>query len=71
MTDKSGWGGPRTPGPGKKIGRKPRDEPKSYPIWCGQISQEQRQLILDTLDAEERYLALLDAARRKLLDGKV
>ena len=52
-------GGPR---PG--AGRPPRTEPKTQPIWVGQITAEQRRLIL-TLTPEERFAALVEAAREK------
>ena len=58
-------GGTRIPGPGKKLGRSKRPEPKSKPIWCGQITEEQRQLIIDNLTPEERLDALLKAAQAK------
>ena len=40
-------------------GRPPRQEPKALPIWVGQISQEDRALILEWLTPEERYDALM------------
>lgn len=62
---KSTHGGTRIPGPGKKLGRSKRPEPKSKPIWCGQITEDQRQLIIDNLTPEERLDALLKAAQAK------
>ena len=44
----------------KGAGRPPRTEPKSRPIWCGQMSEQDRALIL-TLTPGERYDALMDA----------
>ena len=58
-------GGARTPGPGKKLGPPKREEPKSKPIWCGQISDAERQLIIDRLTPEERLAALIAAAKAK------
>jgi hypothetical protein len=52
-------------GAGRGQGRKPRPEPKSKPIWCGQISEEQRDLIIQNLTPEERLDALLKAAEAK------
>ena len=46
-------------------GRKPRQEPKSKPIWCGQMSPEDRALILERLTPQERHAALMGAAERK------
>ena len=42
-------------------GRPPRTEPKSRLIWCGQMSEQDRALILELLTPEERYTALMDA----------
>ena len=49
----------------KKAGRPPRPAPKAYAIWCGQISHEDRNLILEYLTAEERYRLLINAARER------
>lgn len=57
---KSKHGGAR---PG--AGRNRREEPKSKPIWCGQISDAQRDLIIQNLTPEERLEALLKAAQAK------
>lgn len=66
MTETKGThGGARIPGPGKKLGPPKRTEPKSKPIWCGQITDEQRNLIIDNLTPEERLDALLKAAQKK------
>ena len=46
-------------------GRKPRQEAKSYPIWCGQMSEEDRALILETLTPQERFDALMYAIEYK------
>jgi hypothetical protein len=46
-------------------GRKPRQEPKTKPIWCGQMSEAERDLIIAMLAPEERGKLLLDAARTK------
>jgi len=46
-------------------GRKPRPTPKAYPIWCGQMAPEDRALILERLTPDERFDALMDAARAK------
>ncbi len=53
-------------------GRPPRTEPKSLPIWCGQMSEQDRALILEMLTPAERYTALLDAAAIKgyMLEGE-
>ena len=55
-----------TPRGGKRpgAGRPPRTEPKSRPIWCGQMSEQDRALIL-TLTPGERYEALMDAVAVK------
>ena len=42
-------------------GRPPRTGPKSLPIWCGQMAEQDRALILELLAPEERYDALMDA----------
>lgn len=46
-------------------GRPSRSEPKSLPIWCGQISDKDRRQILDNLTPEERFLALMKAVQDK------
>ena len=46
-------------------GRPPREEPKSYPIWVGQISEDDRQFIISTLEPQERFAALMEAARER------
>ena len=52
-----------TPRGGKRegAGRPPRTEPKSRPVWCGQMSEQDRALILELLTPEGRYTALMDA----------
>jgi len=60
MKTKFTWGGSR---PGS--GRHPRQEPKALPIWCGQMSEQDRQFILDKLTPEERCAALMEAAKGK------
>ena len=40
-------------------GRPPRQEPKSRPVWCGQMSEDDRALILERLTPQERYQALM------------
>jgi len=49
----------------KGAGRPPRPTPKAYPIWCGQMAEEHRALILERLTPDERFDALMDAARAK------
>ena len=57
-----------TPRGGKRegAGRPPRQEPKSRPIWCGQMAEADRLMILETLTPQERGDALMDAAMIKL-----
>ena len=52
-----------TPRGGRRegAGRPPRTEPKSRPIWCGQMSEQDRALILELLTPGERGAALMDA----------
>ena len=50
---------------GPRLGSPPRDEPKSRPIWCGQIDEETRQWLMDVLSPEERFAALHLAALAK------
>lgn len=52
-----------------QTGRPRRSESKALSIWCGQISAEQRQLIIDTLTPEERLAALLAAVQAKTAVG--
>ena len=54
----------------KGAGRKARPTPKSKPIWCGQISDEDRKLIVDNLSPDERYQVLM-AAANKACSGRV
>ena len=46
-------------------GRPPRTGPKSLPIWCGQMAEQDRALILELLTPGERYEALMDAVEYK------
>ena len=46
----------------KGAGRKARSEPKAKPIWCGQISQEDREFIMNMLTPDERFRKLMTAA---------
>jgi hypothetical protein len=55
-------GGPRE----NQTGRPRRSEPKSKLVWCGQMSEADRTLIM-SLTPDERQAALLAAARVKLL----
>jgi len=54
-------GGPRE----NQTGRPRRSEPKSKPVWCGQMNEADRKLIM-SLTPDERQAALLAAARVKL-----
>ena len=45
-------------------GRPKRQEPKSLPIWCGQMSESDRRLIIERLTPAERYDALMREARK-------
>ena len=47
-----------------KKGRPRRAEPKSTPVWCGQMSSSDRKLIM-ALTPDERQAVLLAAARVK------
>ena len=47
-----------------KKGRPRRAEPKSTPVWCGQMSSSDRKLIM-ALTPDERRAVLLAAARVK------
>ena len=46
-------------------GRPPRQEPKSLPIWCGQMSESDRRLILERLTPQERYTALMREVKER------
>ncbi len=50
-------------------GRPRRTGPRSKPIWCGQMSEEDRKLILETLEPKERHAALMDAVMIKEAKG--
>lgn len=45
-------------------GRKARPYPKSKGIWCGQITDEQRDIIIQYLSPEERFRILITAANK-------
>ena len=55
-----------TPRGGRRegAGRHPRKERKARPIWCGQMAEQDRALILELLTPGERKAALLDAVRK-------
>lgn len=46
----------------KGAGRKSRPAPKSKGIWCGQITDEQRDFIMQWLSPDERFSVLMAAA---------
>lgn len=48
----------------KGAGRKSRQSPKSKGIWCGQITDEQRDFIMQWLSPEYRYGVLMAAANK-------
>jgi hypothetical protein len=48
----------------KGAGRKSRPAPKSKCIWCGQITDEQRDFIIQWLSPDERFGALWAAANK-------
>lgn len=52
------------PIPGAKRGRKPRPTPKAKPVWIGQISQDERDLVLNHTTARERRSLLIIAAMK-------
>ena len=56
---------PRRGGTRPGAGRPGRTEPKSKPIWCGQLTDREREAILTVLTADERREALLAAVTRK------
>ena len=60
-----------TPRGGKRegAGRPPRQEPKAKPIWCGQMSEADREAILEWLTPQERGKALMDAVMIKKAKG--
>jgi len=45
-------------------GRKSRPSAKSKGIWCGQITDEQRDFIMQWLSPEDRYGVLMAAANK-------
>lgn len=48
----------------KGAGRKARPTSKAKGIWCGQISDEQRNFIMQWLLPEDRYSVLMAAANK-------
>lgn len=46
-------------------GRPTRAEPKQKPIWLGQMTDDERQRIIDALTPDERRNALLKAVEEK------
>jgi len=48
----------------KGAGRKARPTSKAKGIWCGQITNEQRDFIMQWLSPEERYGVLMAAANK-------
>lgn len=46
----------------KGAGRKARPTPKAKGIWCGQITDEQREFIMQRLPPDERFSVLWAAA---------
>lgn len=53
----------------KGAGRKIRTTLKSKGIWCGQITDEQRDFIIQWLSPDERFSVLMSAAN-KACSGK-
>jgi hypothetical protein len=49
----------------KGAGRHRRPEPKAKAIWCGQLTEEERERIISKLTPDERREALLKAAKEK------
>lgn len=45
-------------------GRKARPTSKATPIWCGQISKEDKAFIVKYLSPEERHQVLMAAANK-------
>lgn len=48
-----------------QTGRPKRTEPKSLPVWCGQLSSQEREFIIKMLTPNERAAILLIMARKK------
>lgn len=46
----------------KGAGRKARPTPKAKSIWCGQITDEQRDFIMQWLSPDDRFRVLMAAA---------
>jgi len=59
---------PKHGGKREGAGRPPRPELKAKPIWCGQMQDWERDLIITELTPEERYEALMKAVREKQND---
>ena len=57
--DKSSHGGLR-----KGAGRKARSTSKAKGIWCGQITDEQRDFVIQWLSPDERFSVLMAAANK-------
>jgi len=47
-------------------GRKSRPAPKSKGVWLGQITNEQRDFIMQRLSPEDRYGVLMAAATQSV-----
>jgi len=48
----------------KGAGRKARPTTKAKGIWCGQITDEQRDFIIQWLSPDERFSVLMAAAKK-------
>ena len=48
----------------KGAGRKARSTSKAKGIWCGQITDEQRDFIMQWLSPKDRYSVLVAAANK-------
>jgi hypothetical protein len=55
---------PKRGGARAGAGRKSRPSAKSKGIWCGQITDEQRDFIMQWLSPEDRYSVLMAAANK-------
>jgi len=49
-----------------QTGRPRRNEPKSKPVWCGQMSEAVRKLIMTLTPGERQSVLLAAAAAAKL-----
>ena len=56
---------PKHGGKREGAGRPPRHAAKAKSIWCGQLTDEEREFIINNLTPEERLEALMKAARKK------